>query len=153
MKFKDDFKTQASIAWALKHAMVLYPGYQKLLEERLPEMSDKGQAESLRIKLRILLDMLGESTPAPARSAEEILESEIIVNHKIAGEDIPLIQLSGAKRAMHTYASQFRPVVTDEEIKIEGRNKLIIMDNGGGYTHYPSFFAGAKWMREKMKGK
>lgn len=62
MKFKDDFKTQASIAWAIKHAMVLYPGYQKLLEASLPEMADKGQAESLRIKLRILLEMLGEPT-------------------------------------------------------------------------------------------
>ena len=64
MNFKDDFNAQAGISRAIAWEMTShnYKQYFDLLEERLPEMADKGQAESLRIKLRILLEMLGEPT-------------------------------------------------------------------------------------------
>ena len=62
MNLKDDFQTQAYISRGITYAMVDCPEYHKLLEACLPEMADKGQAESLRIKLRILLEMLGEPT-------------------------------------------------------------------------------------------
>lgn len=60
MKLTEDFTTQANIGRAIAYAMTEHPEYYDILEERLPTMADKGQAESLRIKLRILLEMLNE---------------------------------------------------------------------------------------------
>ena len=100
-------------------------------------------------------------TPAaPPRSAEgnTIENAKDFLDEKFMGMERDEAWFESWSKVLVAYASQFRKEVTDEEIEAESDKYGFRVPYDGSNNFYDklaikAFIDGAKWMREKMKGK